>query len=132
MLRTEVDAWVASASDGGDAYLIPLSYYWDGTALTISTPAASRTAMNLRRAGRARVALGRTRDVVIIEGPIEALPVGADPALEDAHAEAAGFDPRESSIDYVYIRITPDTVMAWREENELKGRQLMRDGVWLA
>ena len=29
-LRTDVDCWVASADEVGDAYLVPLSYYWDG------------------------------------------------------------------------------------------------------
>jgi hypothetical protein len=32
----------------------------------------------------------------------------------------------------VYFRIVPDRVQAWREVNELPGRTLMRDGVWLA
>jgi hypothetical protein len=129
-LRTDVDLWVASADETGGAYLIPLSYYWDGSALTIATPRASRTAVNLIRAGRARVALGPTRDVVIVEGPVEAIPIGADPGLEDAHARATGFDPRTLIDEYVYLRLTPHTIQAWREANELEGRQLMRDGEW--
>jgi hypothetical protein len=130
-LEADVDLWVASADEGGTAYLIPLSFYWDGTALTVSTPRASRTAVNLMRAGWARVALGPTRDVVIVEGPVEALPIGADPALEDAHAAASGFDPRVEDDEYVYLRITAREVQAWRESNELAGRRLMRRGGWL-
>jgi Pyridoxamine 5'-phosphate oxidase len=130
-LRTDVDLWVASADESGGAYLVPLSYYWDDSALTIATPRASRTAKNLVRAGWARVALGTTRDVVIIEGPVEAIPIGTDTRLEDAHAQATGFDPRTLAEVYVYLRITPHTVQAWREANELEGRQLMRRGEWL-
>jgi hypothetical protein len=130
-LEREVDLWVASADEVGDAYLLPLSYYWDGSTLTIATPRSSRTARNLIRAGWARAALGPTRDVVIIEGPAEALPIGTDPELEDAHAEAAGFDPREEPQEYVYLRVTPREILAWREANELPGRRLMRDGAWL-
>lgn len=130
-LRTDVDLWVASADETGDAYLVPLSFVWDGTALTIATPRASRTAVDLLRAGRARVALGPTRDVVIVDGTVEEVPTGTDPALEDAHAEATGFDPRTLSDEYVYLRITPWTIRAWREANELDGRLLMRDGRWL-
>ena len=130
-LRSEVDLWVASADETGGAYLVPLSYYWDGSALTIATPRASRTAVNLVRAGRARVALGPTRDVVIVEGRVEAIPIGTDRGLEDAHAAATGFDPRTLAEEYVYLRITPETVQAWREANELQGRQLMRRGEWL-
>ena len=83
------------------------------------------------RARWARVALGTTRDVVIIEGAVEELPIGADPQLEDAHAQATGFDPRAAPEEYVYLRITPDAIQAWRESDELPGRQLMRRGTWL-
>jgi Pyridoxamine 5'-phosphate oxidase len=130
-LQSEVDLWVASADGEGSAYLVPLSYYWDGSTVTIATPRASRTAVNLTRAGSARVALGPTRDVVIIEGPVEAIPIGTDPALEDAHARAAGFDPRTLTTEYIYITITPHSIQAWREANELSERQLMRGGEWL-
>jgi hypothetical protein len=130
-LRDTVDLWVSSADETGRAYLLPLSYYWDGSALTIATPRASRTARNLIRAGWARVALGPTRDVVIIEGPVEAIPIGTDRGLEAAHAAAAGFDPTTLTTEYVYLRITPHEIQAWREANELEGRQLMRRGEWL-
>ena len=130
-LRGDVDLWVASADELGNAYLVPLSYYWDDATLTIATPRASRTATNLIRAGWARVALGPTRDVVIIEGTVEAIPIGTDAELEEAHARATGFDPRTLADEYVYLRITPHSIQAWREANELQGRQLMRGGVWL-
>jgi Pyridoxamine 5'-phosphate oxidase len=130
-LSSEVDLWVASADEAGAAYLLPLSYYWDGATLTLATAKASRTGRNLVRAGWARVALGPTRDVVIIEGPVEVLAVGADPGREDAYAEAAGWDPREQPDEHVYLRLTPRTILAWRESNELAGRRLMRDGEWL-
>ena len=81
-LETEVDVWVASAGAGGRANLVPLSFVWDGTALTLALRAWSLTARNLTRAGWGRMALGHTRDVVIVDGPLEVLPIGADPALE--------------------------------------------------
>jgi hypothetical protein len=130
-LETEVDVWVASASEDGRASLAPLSFVWHGAALTISVPATSLTARNLARAGWARMALGPTRDVVMLEGSLEVLPIGTDPALEDAHARATGFDPREEASTFVYIRLTPERIQAWREANELAERQLMQDGVWL-
>jgi hypothetical protein len=130
-LRSEVDLWVSSADETSNAYLVPLSFYWDGSTLTIATPRASRTARNLIRAGRARVALGPTRDVVIIEGRVEAIPIGGDARLEDEHAKATGFDPRTLTEEYVYLQITPTEIQAWREANELEGRQLMRGGAWL-
>jgi general stress protein 26 len=32
---------------------------------------------------------------------------------------------------YLYVRVEPTTVRAWRGEQELRGRVIMRDGVWL-
>jgi len=128
---TEKDIWVASASATGEAYLIPLSFYWDGARLTVATPKTSRTARNLQRAGVARMALGPTRDVVIIEGTLEFIPTDADDDLAAAHTEAAGFDARRSQKN-VYIRLTPRKILAWREENTLPSRDVMVDGRWLA
>lgn len=130
-LRDDVDLWAASADEAGRAYLVPLSFYWDGSVITIATPRRSRTGRNLLRARWARVALGPTRDVVIVEGPVEEISIEADPGLGDAHTRATGFDARTEAEEYVYLRITPYAIQAWRESNELAGRQLMRDGAWL-
>jgi hypothetical protein len=32
---------------------------------------------------------------------------------------------------YRWFRISPGRIQAWREVNELPGRELMRDGRWL-
>jgi hypothetical protein len=32
---------------------------------------------------------------------------------------------------YLYFRVTPTKIQAWREVNELKDRLLLRDGTWL-
>jgi hypothetical protein len=96
-LRGDVDLWIASADADGNAYLLPLSFVWDGAALTVATPRASRTARNLMRARRARVALGLTRDVVMLDGVVEAIAIGADPAPEDAHAAPRRASTRERS-----------------------------------
>ena len=52
-------------------------------------------------------------------------------AAADLFAKRPGFDPRELSSPYVYLRVTPRRVQAWREENELDEREIMRDGRWL-
>jgi hypothetical protein len=128
LLRTEVDCWVASADELGNAHLVPLSYLWDGAALVLATPRSSPTGTNLVRAGVARIGVGRTRDVVLVDGRVTE---GVDEATADAHAEHTGFDARTVAGDYVYLRVTPVEIRAWREANELSGRLLMRDGTWL-
>jgi hypothetical protein len=130
-LERDVDVWVPSANERGDAYLVPLSFYWDGGRLTVATPASSVTGRNLARARWARMALGPTRDVVILEGPVEIIRADEDPELAALHAAAAGFDTRESTATWIFARMTPNRIQAWREENELEGRDVMLDGTWL-
>jgi hypothetical protein len=128
LLRAEFDCWVASADERGNAHLVPLSYVWDGAALVLATPRSSPTGTNLLRAGVARIAVGPTRDVVLVDGRVTE---GVDDATADAHAQHTGFDARTVAGDYVYLRVTPVEIRAWREANELSGRLLMRDGTWL-
>jgi hypothetical protein len=40
-------------------------------------------------------------------------------------------DPRALATPYRWFRIVPRRMQAWREEDELAGRELMRDGSWL-
>jgi nitroimidazol reductase NimA-like FMN-containing flavoprotein (pyridoxamine 5'-phosphate oxidase superfamily) len=128
-LTTDEDAWIATADAGGGAYLVPLSFLWDGTGLVISTPRSSVTARNLSRGGRVRAGVGELRDVTMIDGTAE---IVDDDQTKDAFAAKHHWDPRDEGGDYAYFRIVPDRIQAWREANELPGRTLMRDGKWLA
>jgi hypothetical protein len=76
--------------------------------------------------------VGETRDVVLLDCTVvDAIPAADLPSAEgDAFAVKSGFDPRELA-GYLYFRIQPQRVQAWREANELAGRDLMRDGRWL-
>ena len=130
LLTREEDAWVASADEAGNAYLIPLSYHWDGTRLVFATLERSKTTRNLRRAGRMRAALQYTRDVVIVEGPAVFINGDDDPALADAFAARLAWDPRQEPEPYVFITLTPEFVQAWRDVPELTGRTIMSGGVW--
>ncbi len=132
-LTHDVDVWLASASAEGAPYLVPLSFDWDGETLLVATPADSPTGRNLAATRAARVALGHTRDVSMIEGDVEVLEIGALPQEQgDRFAARTGFDPRALATPYRWFRISPRRIQAWREVNELPGRELMRDGRWLA
>ena len=132
-LTHDVDVWVASASADGAPHLVPLSFDWDGASLLVATPTDSPTGRNLAATGVVRVALGDTRDVSMIDGDVEVLEIDAL-TLEkgDRFATRTGFDPRALATPYRWFRITPRRIQAWREENELSGRELMRNGRWLA
>ncbi|KQX65128.1 pyridoxamine 5'-phosphate oxidase family protein [Streptomyces sp. Root1310] len=131
-LTHDVDVWVASASADGAPYLVPLSFDWDGEALLAATPTNSPTGRNLAASRVVRLALGRTRDVTMIDGEVDVLELDALPRERgDRFAERTGFDPRASATSYRWFRIVPRRIQAWREENELSDRELMRDGRWL-
>ncbi|GGM81212.1 pyridoxamine 5'-phosphate oxidase family protein [Dactylosporangium sucinum] len=127
-LDHDVDVWVATADAAGAPHLVPLSFLWDGETLLISTVATSPTARNLRAGGRVRLTAGPTRDVVLVEGSAE-LVDDLTAEVGDAFAVKTGFDPRELR-DYAYFRIRPERIQAWREANELAGRDLMVGGAW--
>jgi hypothetical protein len=132
-LAHDVDVWVASASPDGAPYLVPLSFDWDGEALLVATPADSPTGRNLAAGRTARVGLGVTRDVTMIDGDVEVLAIDALPRERgDRFAARTGFDPRALTTRYHWFRISPRRIQAWREVDELPGRELMRDGRWLA
>ncbi|MFD8788146.1 pyridoxamine 5'-phosphate oxidase family protein [Kitasatospora sp. NPDC059599] len=131
-LAEDVDLWLASASPDGDPYLVPLSFDWDGGTLLLATPADGPTGRNLAAGRGTRLALGHTRDVTVVEGAVEVLAMDALPRSRgDRFAARTGFDPRGLATAYHWFRVTPRRVRAWREADELAGRELMRDGRWL-
>lgn len=131
-LASDVDLWVSSASPDGDTHLVPLSFAWDGDRLLLATPAKSPTGRNLITRGRVRLALGDTRDVTILDGTVEVLPIDSLPGEQGDHfAQRTGFDPR-GDASFRWFRVTPERIQAWREADELAGRDLMRDGRWVS
>jgi hypothetical protein len=132
-LAGELDVWVASTSAGGSPHLVPLYFEWDGETLLMATPADSPTGRNMAAGRVVRLGLGQTRDVCVIEGDVDVLEIDALPRERgDRFVARAGFDPRRQSTPYRWFRITPRRIQAWREADELPGRELMRDGRWLA
>jgi Pyridoxamine 5'-phosphate oxidase len=128
-LADDVDAWIATADPAtGTPYLIPLSYLWDGQTLLVATSANTVTSRNLLATGKLRVGIGPTRDVVLIEATAHA--ISPTDEVADAFATRAGFDPRTLS-GYLYFQIEPVRLQAWRESNELPGRELLRHGQWV-
>ncbi|GAA0585532.1 pyridoxamine 5'-phosphate oxidase family protein [Actinomadura livida] len=131
-LAHDVDLWTATASPDGTPHLVPLSFDWDGEALLLATLAASPTGRNLAAARTVRLGLGPTRDVTVIDGAVEILEIGDLPRpAADRFAARTGFDPRAEDAPYLWFRVRPRRVQAWREADELPGRDLMRDGRWL-
>ena len=110
---------------------MPVSLVWVDERVVIAIPGSSVTAGNLRTSGQARLGVGPTRDVVMIEAVVEKeVDVAADDALGEVYVGQADWDPRQST-GYVFFVLRPLRLQAWRESNEIAGRTLMRDGAWL-
>jgi hypothetical protein len=132
MLTTPaIDVWVATASSEGAPHLVPVSLAWVDDRAVIAVPESSVTAGNLTGNQAARLGVGPTRDVTMIDAVLERVTdVAGDAALGEAYAAQADWDPRRDS-GYVFLVLRPVRVQAWREANEIAGRTLMRDGTWL-
>jgi len=131
-LSEDLDLWVATASEDGTPHLVPLSFEWDGRSVLLATLLDSPTGRNLAKSARARLGLGHTRDVNMIDGDVEMLELDAVPkSRRDRFTQRVGSDPSGWGEGYVWFVVWPRRIQAWREENELKGRELMRDGRWL-
>jgi hypothetical protein len=111
---------------------VPLSFDWDGETMLIATPKDSPTGKNLAMSRIARLGLGHTRDVSMIDADVEVIEIDSLPQDRgDRFADHTGFDPRALDTPYRWFRLTPRRIQAWREANEIAGRDLMRDGHWL-
>ncbi|MGK5684552.1 pyridoxamine 5'-phosphate oxidase family protein [Actinoplanes sp. URMC 104] len=125
------DAWVATA-DGDLPYLVPLTLLWHDERIWLATALRSPTARNLAASGRARVGLGATRDVVMVDAVLAGtVPVAESGEAGQAYADRNDWDPRTAGDDYAFLVLRPERIQAWREVDELPGRLLMRDGAWL-
>lgn len=130
-LRSTNNMWLATASDGRGPHLIPLSYSWDGSALTTATLENSRTVKNVRVQPRVRAAIGGTGDVLMIDATATIAGVTeVDRRAADAYAQASGNDPRTMS-SFIYVQLVPQRMQIWNGREEFTGRTVMRQGVWL-
>ena len=88
-LTGDIDLWLATASPGGDPYLVPLSFVWHEGRIVLATPEASPTVTNLRAVPRARAALGATAYFIVTRGR----------PLVDAPVEVTVARPEQQPVD---------------------------------
>ncbi|MEY7975909.1 pyridoxamine 5'-phosphate oxidase family protein [Streptomyces pilosus] len=130
-LTTERDIWVSTAHPDHGPHQVPLWFLWDGRAVWMCASATSATARNVRTEPRVRLALQDTYDVVLLQGEAESFPAQDVPEdAANAFAEKFGWDPRTEEGIFLYLRVPPKTVRAWRGEPELRERVIMRNGTW--
>ena len=131
-LERQKDLWIATADPPGRPHVIAVSAWWDGSGVVIATLGTSRTARNLAANRLARLALGSPDDVIVIDArSSESWPVSDSAELAGKFAAAVGWDPREVGEGWVFFRLEPARVQAYRGYDELLGRDVMRNSRWL-
>jgi hypothetical protein len=127
------DTWLATASGAGVAHMVPLSFAWHDGLILVATPPRTLSARNMVASGRARLAMGDTHDVVMVDAELDrAFGAKEAPAeLAEAFAAQAGWDPRSSKSGHAIFSLRPRRIQAWRREDEWAGRVIMTDGAWL-
>jgi Pyridoxamine 5'-phosphate oxidase len=133
-LAKQRDLWLATADRTGRPHLIAVSAWWNGSQVIMATVITTRSARNLASTGVARLAIGSPEDVIVIDAEVAggSTPVTADRSTSEGFAAAVGWDPREVDGDWVYFTLLPSRIQAYRGYDELPGRDVMRDGRWLA
>lgn len=132
-LAKQRDLWLATADLTGRPHLIAVSGWWNGSHLIMATVRTTRSARNLESTGVARLAMGSPEDVIVIDARlVNITPVNEESHLSEGFAAAVGWDPREIDGDWVYVTLFPLRIQAYRGYDELQGRDVMRDGRWLA
>lgn len=133
MLEKQGHMWLSSADRYGKPHLIAVSAWWDGRDLVIATTEDSRTAANLAPGNEARLAAGTPEDVVMVDAEvIESAPAGEADQVAAGFTAAVGWDPREEGSDWVFFRLRPSRIQAYRGYDEVKGSAVMRGSEWLA
>ncbi|WP_255413897.1 pyridoxamine 5'-phosphate oxidase family protein [Pseudonocardia sp. MH-G8] len=129
-LEQEFQMWLSTGGRAGP-HLIPVAFVEDGDTIVTATGTGSRTVRHLQETGRARVALGTTSDVVMIDATLDRLVPVPEVATELADRFAAvSHDPRQMP-GYVYLRLLPHRVQVWNGFHEFPGRTVMLEGEWL-
>jgi hypothetical protein len=131
-LRSDQDVWVATADGRGIAHLVPLSLCWHDGLVVVAVEASSRTARNASASGRARLALGPTRDVVMIDAQASVVARQDAGPIVTSYRERTGWEPGSDGGDWVYVLLKPARIQVWRDVEEIAGRTVMNDGTWLA
>src|SRR3546814_501764 len=133
LAESDADLWVATASATGEPYLVPLSYAWDGVDVILSTHSSTLTARNLEESGRARLGVGHTRDVVMIDAHVvDTVSISDAPSeLVELYATQTDWNPRGVE-GYVYLRLRPERVQACRQSTEPVRPADVRSGPSLA
>jgi hypothetical protein len=131
-LERQGHMWLATAH-ADIPHVIAVSALWGGDELVLTTVGTSRSAQNLRHGAAARLVAGTQDDaVVILAEVVDSRPAAEAADLAERWHGVMGWDPREVGEGWWMYRLRPRRIQAFRGYDEIEGREVMRDGRWLA
>jgi len=131
VLEKQGHYWLTTAEVGGRPHMIGVSGLWDGAQIVVTTLGTSKTALNMAMNPLVILAAGDPSDAVVIQAQvIESVPVGESPRMAQEWKAAMGWDPAELG-DWVFYRLRPTRIQAFRGYEEIKGRDVMIRSRWV-
>ena len=131
-LEKQGQLWLATADIGGRPHVIAVSAWWEGADLIVTTSGGSRTARNMAMNPQVTLAGGDPSDAIVIEAQMLSSSAVEDSAeLGDGFSAAMGWDPREMD-GWMFFRLRPTRIQAFRGYDEIEGRDAMVRSRWLA
>jgi hypothetical protein len=122
--------WLSTAEIGGPPHVIGVSGLWDGSQIVITTLGSSRTARNMSMNPRVVLAHGDPGDAIVIQaGVIDSAGVENAPEISADWEKAMGWTP---DAGWVFYRLRPTRIQAFRGYDEIEGRDVMIRSRWVA
>jgi hypothetical protein len=123
--------WLVTAEVGGRPHVIGVSGWWDASQIVVTTLGSSRTARNMAMNPQVKLAHGDPADAIVIEAQlIESIAVEDSLELATGFKAAMGWDPREMG-GWMFFRLRPTRIQAFRGYDEIEGRDVMLRSRWV-
>lgn len=131
VLERQGQYWLSSAEVGGRPHMIGVSALWNGGELVITTLGSSRTARNMAMNPAVVLAHGDPADAVVIQAAvIDSASVEDSPDIAADWKAAMGWDPREMD-GWMFYRLRPTRIQAFKGYDEIEGRDVMLRSRWV-
>jgi hypothetical protein len=121
--------WLSTAEIGGRPHVIGVSGLWDGSQIVVTTLGSSLTARNMSMNPRVVLAGGDPSDAIVIQaGVIDSAAVEDSSEMTADWKKAMGWTPDDG---WMYFRLRPTRIQAFRGYDEIEGRDVMIRSRWL-
>jgi Pyridoxamine 5'-phosphate oxidase len=121
--------WLTTAEIGGRPHVIGVSGLWDGSQVIVTTLGTSRTARNMEMNPQVVLAGGDPSDAIVIQaGVIDSSAVEDSPEIAADWHKAMGWTPENG---WVFYRLRPTRIQAFRGYDEIEGRDVMIRSRWV-